>query len=185
MSSRKNKKSAAVLIKKLVLLWLACHSVLTMASTQVDMTMKGRLLEFPPCDISLLGAEGSEGAPIRIGFDEVAIQRIDGERYRQNFTLAIRCEQTLGQNVLIEMGYNGEPSHFDSAALGTGQADLGVRLYQANNGQVIPPHSVLPMTLSGNERVQLPLYAVPVKAADANLIEGSFTASATLALNYP
>lgn len=168
---------------------LVISSLLTvfcaLASNEVAVKVSGRLLDFPPCEVYRQGAEGDKGAPIRIAFDEVAIQRIDGALYRQNFTLTVSCEQAMGQNVVIELGYNGTPSDFDVAALGASQKGLGVRLYKVSDSQVVTPNSVYAMTLSGGGRQQIPLYAVPVKAAEAILVEGKFTASATLALNYP
>ncbi|MGO2306794.1 MAG: fimbrial protein [Providencia sp.] len=152
------------------------------ASTVAGVSVKGQLLDFPPCEV--YGANG-KGTPVHIGFDEVAIQRLDGQRYRQDMTLTVWCDGTLGQNVPIELIYSGAPSAFDPQALMTDKANLGVRLYQDNSGDVVAPNSTFRLTLTGNSSEQLPWYAVPVKAAGANLVEGKFTASATLSLNYP
>nr|WP_314264854.1 fimbrial protein [uncultured Moellerella sp.] len=183
MNEKKNSQLACFIMTTLfVLVGIGSSISAATASNRVDVSMKGQLLDLPPC--AVYGVEGID-APIRIGFNEVAIQRIDGQHYRQDFTLTVSCEGTLGQNVPIELGYNGRVSGFDTSALQASQALLGVRLYQADDGTVVTPNSRQTLTMSSNGRRQLPLYAVPVKAEGGRLIEGKFTASATLALTYP
>ncbi len=179
---KKNPWVGLVMTTLFVLVGIGSRVSSATASNQVDVSMAGRLLDLPPCDV--YGADGKD-APIRINFNEVAIQRIDGQHYRQDFTLTVSCEGTLGQNVPLELGYNGPVSGFDTEALQASQTALGVRLYQANEGTVVVPNSTQTFTMSSNGRRELSLYAVPVKAEGGRLVEGKFTASATLALNYP
>ncbi len=182
--NEKKKSSWVGLIITVLLVFVGIGSRVSTAtaSNQVDVLMGGRLLDLPPCEV--YGADGKE-APIRIDFNEVAIQRIDGQHYRQDFMLTVLCEETLGPNVPIELGYNGPVSGFDTSALQASQTALGVRLYQAEGGIVVAPNSSQTLTMSSNGRRELSFYAVPVKAKGERLVEGKFTASATLALIYP
>ncbi|HEM7146924.1 TPA: fimbrial protein [Providencia stuartii] len=144
--------------------------------------MSGKLLDFPPCDI--YGIDG-KGMPIRIGFNEVAIQRIDGKRFRQDWTLNLSCDNTTGSGMSIELIYKGEPSQFDEYALVTDKPALGIRLYQKSNDQIVRLNMPVTLAVSSSGYQQIPLYSVPTKDTNAKLSAGKFTASATLALNYP
>lgn len=153
------------------------------AANNVDVLMSGKLLAFPPCEV--YGNEG-KGAPIRIGFGEVGIQRIDGQRFRQDWTLTVSCDATLGTNIAIQLAYNGSPSKFDDQALLTNKEGLGVRLYHKEGaGAPVALNTPIILTMSSSGEQKIYFYSVPVRDPKATLIAGNFTASATLALNYP
>lgn len=162
--------------------FLCTSSVNSFGANTTNVSISGNLVTTPPCKIH--GTE-SEDSPVRIDFKEVAIQRIDGERYRQNVNLTITCEVSLGKNMVIALQYKGVRSDFDTSALQASQPGLGIRLYKDEDGKVIPPDSTLQLTFADTSRQDLFLFAIPVKDKGDSLVEGKFTASATLALNYP
>ncbi|MGG4610150.1 fimbrial protein [Providencia sp. Me31A] len=176
-------QSVSVVVMRIIFTCgLGVWSQLVLADNQVNMILQGRLLDFPPCEVY---GDGGKGAPIRVGFDEIAIQRIDGQHFRKNWILNVSCDVTLGSNIPIKIEYNGATSEFDQQALQTDKVGLGVRLYQVNNGQVVKLNTPYTLTMSSNGERQISLYAVPVKNPGITLTPGRFTASATLALNYP
>lgn len=151
--------------------------------SSVNINIKGNLITNPPCDV--YGDDG-KGAPIRVRFDEVGIQRIDGVRFRQDWTLTVSCDETLGTNAAIELLYSGTPSLFDGKALFTDKDGLGIRLYQKDgSGEPVGLNTPLTLKMPSNGEQKIFFYSVPVKDPKGALTAGKFTASATLALNYP
>ncbi|EPN1380333.1 MULTISPECIES: fimbrial protein [Providencia] len=162
-------------------LWLSSLMPLTMYAVDVNFT--ANLIQNPPCDV--VGPDGVD-QPIRVPFGEVGITKINGENYRQDFTLTLSCGTGLGNAVALYLEYRGMVAEsFDNKALQASQTGLGVRLY--HQGVVIPPNTGTPITMSDNGVATLPLYAVPVKDTDpsAMLYEGNFTATASVEMNYP
>ncbi|EMD1717570.1 TPA: fimbrial protein [Providencia stuartii] len=161
-------------------LWLS--SLMPLTTYAVDVNFTANLIQNPPCDVA--GPDGVD-QPIRVPFGEVGITKINGENYRQDFTLTLSCGTGLGNAVALYLEYRGMQAPFDNQALQASQSGLGVRLY--HEGVVIPPNSGTQITLSDNGTESLPLYAVPVKDADpsATLYEGNFTATASVEMNYP
>lgn len=162
-------------------LWLS--SLMPLTGYAVDVNFKANLIGNPPCDVA--GPDGPE-QPIRVQFPDVGITKINGENYRQYFTLTLSCGTGLGKDVALYLQYKGQPAEeFDMQALQANQTSLGVRLY--HEGRIIPPNSGTPITMSDNGIALLPLYAVLVKNADpsATLYEGYFTATARVEINYP
>ncbi|EMA4784641.1 MULTISPECIES: fimbrial protein [Providencia] len=154
----------------------------SIASNDVKINMTGNLLDFPPCDVY---SSDGVGSPIHIHFNEIGIQRIDGNRFKQNWILKVSCDGTLGANVPIELKYNGEDSGFDTQALVTDKPGLGIRLYRSDNGSVVELNKPYTLVMSKGGKLDIPLYSVPVKGGKSVLSAGQFTASATLELNYP
>lgn len=165
-------------------LLLLVNSCSVIASNSAGLSFKGNLLDTPPCEI--YGTEGI-GQPINIQFGEMAIQRIDGQRFQQNWVLNIECLTDLGNIVPLELSYVGSAVLFDEKALETSRAGLGIRLYDAASSDVIAPNDKKKLTMSSNGKLQLPLYSVPVKISKpvTPIVEGKFTATATITINYP
>ncbi|MEY0231396.1 fimbrial protein [Providencia manganoxydans] len=164
---------------------IGCAILINSNMTQaVQLEFTGNLLENPPCDVA--GPNGLN-QPIKIGFGDVGISRINGENYRQDFTITMTCGSDLGNAVALYLTYgtNAYKAPFDNKALGTTTSGLGIRLY--HEGVVIGPGTGTKMVMSSNGTSRLDLYAVPVR--DPNpatiLIEGDFTASATVQMLYP
>lgn len=162
-------------------LWLS--SLIPLTSHAVDVSFTATLINNPPCDVA---GPGGVDEPIKVEFGEVGITKINGENYRQNFTLTLSCGPGLGDAVALSLVYRGILAEFDKKALQAIPGDLGIRLYGEEEG-VIAPFSSLPIVMSSNGSKPLSLYAVPVKNTDpsATLYEGPFSATASMELNYP
>ncbi|MEQ4626728.1 fimbrial protein [Providencia manganoxydans] len=165
-------------------LWLS--SLMPLTGYAVDVNFKANLIGNPPCDVA--GSEDGPEQPIRVQFPDVGITKINGENYRQYFTLTLSCGTGLGKDVALYLQYKGQPAEgFDNQALQASQPGLGIRLYDENSNRVIPPNSGIPITMSDNGIRSLELYAVPVKdpSPTSTLFEEDFTATARVEINYP
>lgn len=140
-----------------------------------NMSFRGTLLEYPPCEIN-------GGQPVEIDFGEVGINKIDGENYTRTFTLSYDCE---GASTDKSLRYLGNVTTFDSAAVQSNVADFGIRLAHRT-----PEGGVIPLTVGSSLRLAADVgsstfVVTPVKKVGAELHEGAFNAGATLQLNYP
>lgn len=136
-----------------------------------NMAFQGTLIAPPPCKIN-----GGEAVDVDFG-NRVGIKKVNGENYRQTVDYRITCEpstQPLDMTLLL----SGNATTFDTAAVQTNQAALGIRLLQdgkpftLNKAVAIDPKS--PPVLE----------AVPVAEPGATLTEGVFDATATLRADY-
>lgn len=140
-----------------------------------NMSFRGTLLEYPPCEIN-------GGQPVEIDFGEVGINKIDGENYTRAFTLSYDCEGASTDKILR---YMGNATSFDPAAVQSNVADFGIRLaHRTPEGRVIPL-TVGSTLLLTSDMGSSTFVVTPVKKAGAELQEGAFNAGATLQLNYP
>nr|WP_315901732.1 fimbrial protein [Serratia fonticola] len=160
----------------MIVLLLACG--LTEASTalakdgEADMTFHGTLITPPPCTIN-------SDNRIDVDFGErVGINKVDGKNYRQRMNYQIKCEGAGSGNWMLTLSLTGNSTIFDTEALLTNKANLGIRIYQ--NNVPFTPNSTLKIDLA-NPPV---LEAVPVKNAGTTLTEGGFEAWATLRADY-
>lgn len=139
---------------------------------EADMTFHGTLITPPSCTLN-------DDNRIDVNFGErVGIKKVDGVNYRQRINYQITCEGAGGGNRGMTLSLSGGASGFDSEALSTNKADLGIRVYQ--NDQPFTPNSTLKINLASPPRLE----AVPVKSAGATLTEGAFEAWATLRADY-
>ena len=65
-------------------LWLS--GLMPLTTYAVDVNFTANLIQNPPCDVA--GPDGVD-QPIRVPFGEVGITKINGENYRQDFTLTL------------------------------------------------------------------------------------------------
>ncbi|APC13662.1 MULTISPECIES: fimbrial protein [Providencia] len=174
----------AKMINYFLFIFLILNSPNVFSNNSTSLSFKGNLIDTPPCDI--YGTEGIN-KPVNIQFSKIAIQRIDGKRFQKNWSLNIDCGANLGSNVSLELNYMGNPVLFDEKALETSRAGIGIRLYNATDSTVIAPNDKKKLTMTNNGRLQIPLYSIPVKIAKpiTPIIEGKFTATATISINYP
>lgn len=95
-------------------------------------------------------------------------------------------------NVALVLKYIGvDAASFNTQALQTNHSGLGILL--SHNGTVMPPvfppesGSGLPVTMSSNGQKSLSFIAVPVKDPDPDtvLLEGAFSAMASMEIQYP
>ncbi|EQC2551422.1 fimbrial protein [Enterobacter sichuanensis] len=140
-----------------------------------NMSFRGTLLEYPPCEIN-------GGQPVEIDFGEVGINKIDGENYTRTFTLTYDCQGASTDKIIR---YLGSATAFDTAAVQSNIADFGIRLAHRT-----PEGEVTPLTVGSTLRLTADVgsstfVVTPVKKAGAELREGAFNAGATLQLNYP
>lgn len=145
------------------------------AKGEGDITFRGTLLEYPPCEIN-------GGQPIEIDFGEVGVNKIDGENYAQTFTLAYDCEGTSIDKVLR---YIGNVTAFDAAAVQSTIPDFGIRLAHRSSTGNISAFEVGKTIPIASYVGSSTFIATPVKKAGVELREGAFTAGATLQLEYP
>ncbi|WP_149013628.1 fimbrial protein, partial [Escherichia coli] len=78
----------------------------------------------------------------------------------------------------MTLSWTGSQTSYDNAAIETNVTGLGIELQQ--NGQPFTLGTPLKINLSTPPTLQ----AVPVKASDASLSEGTFSAWATLQVDY-
>lgn len=168
-------KAKFVGLSLLSLLSLLCSQ----SAQSVEVNFTGTLIDNPPCTVN--NAEAMD-----VPFGEVGITKIDGVNYAQSFTLTLNCEASLGGLTSLYLDYTGMPANsFDKDALQASREGLGIRLYRSSDSALFPIDSGYEILLDGGSTTTLDLYAVPVKAAGANLLEGDFTATATFELQYP
>ncbi|CAI1043075.1 fimbrial protein [Serratia fonticola] len=141
-------------------------------NNEADMTFHGTLITPPLCAIN-------DDNRIEVNFGErIGINKVDGENYRQLMNYQITCQDAAGGNWALKLSLSGSAAGFDTEALMTDKANLGIRIYQ--NGQPFTPNSTLKIDLANPPRLE----AVPVKKEGGTLIEGAFEAWATLRADY-
>lgn len=139
---------------------------------ETSMTFHGTLIEPPSCTIN-------DNNRIDVNFGErVGINKVDGVNYRQRMNYQISCEGAGSSNGVLTLSLSGSAAGFDSEALLTNKANLGIRVYQ--NDTPFTPNSTLKIDLANPPRLE----AVPVKSAGTTLTEDAFEAWATLRADY-
>lgn len=137
---------------------------------EAGMTFHGILIEPSSCTIN-------DDNQIDVNFGEqVGINKVDGVNYRQRMNYQITCQGASSGNLTLSL--SGGVTGFDSEALLTNKADLGIRIYQ--NDTPFTPNSTLKIDPANPPRLE----AVLVKSAGATLTKGTFEAWATLRADY-
>ncbi|TQI82263.1 type 1 fimbria pilin [Serratia fonticola] len=139
-----------------------------------EMTLRGTLIEPPPCIIN-------DGGQIDVPFgDKIGVNKLDGVNYRQKINYQVTCGTNSISTWALTLTLIGKAATFDEHALPSDQENLGVRvLYQGD--KVFTPGSTLKIAQGSSQPL---LQAVPVKKAGAILKEGAFEAWATLKADY-
>ncbi|MNH11090.1 hypothetical protein D3C79_705960 [compost metagenome] len=138
-----------------------------------NMKFTGNLLAPPGCTVS------DKGGRIEVRFERnIAVNRIDGERYRQAIPYQIECPGAAGAGITwhMRLTLKGDDVHFDPAALKTSVNDLGIRVLLG--GTALIPNE--PREVDVYASTPPVLEAVPVKFTGAELPSTDFTASALL-----
>lgn len=138
-------------------------------SGTVNVTIKGILLEAPPCVIN-----GNQPIDVNFG-DNLNISKIDGTHFMQQVEYSVTCSGNSSNEMTLSI--EGNATDFDAAALQTNMGDLGVELQhdgsKVNIGEAINfTYPTLPV-----------LQAVPVKRTGATLAPGEFSAGATMVVD--
>lgn len=138
-----------------------------------NLQFTGNLLAPPGCTVS------DKGGRIEVRFQtNIAVNRIDGERYRQAIPYQIECPGAAGSEITwhMRLTLRGAYAHFDSTALKTSENDLGIKVLLG--GTALIPNQARELDVNAST---IPvLEAVPVKMIGAELPSTKFTASALL-----
>jgi len=138
-----------------------------------NMKFTGNLLAPPGCTVS------DKGGRIEVRFERnIAVNRIDGERYRQAIPYQIECPGAAGAGITwhMRLTLKGKDVHFDPTALKTSENDLGIKVLLG--GTALIPNQ--PREIDFYASKPPVLEAVPVKLTGAALPSTDFTASALL-----
>lgn len=155
---------------------LAILSIAALPLSCVDagnLEFSGTLLAPPGCTVS------DKGGRIDVRFTQnIAVNRIDGERYRQAIPYQIECPGAADHNIAwhMRLTLKGTPASFDITVLETSENDLGIRVLLG--GTALAPNE--PRQIDVRASTPPLLEAVPVKLAGAALPSTKFTASALL-----
>lgn len=138
-----------------------------------NLVFSGTLLAPPGCTVS------DKGGRINVRFAQnIAVNRIDGERYRQAVPYQIECPGASDHNIAwhMRLTLKGTPASFDTTALKTSENDLGIKVLLG--GTALAPNE--PREIDVRASTPPLLEAVPVKLTGATLPSTEFTASALL-----
>ncbi|MDD1961886.1 pilus assembly protein [Pseudomonas sp. 39004] len=138
-----------------------------------NLQFTGNLLAPPGCIVS------DKGGRIDVRFERnIAVNRIDGERYRQAIPYQISCPGASDAGITwhMRLTLKGKYADFDRTALRSSVNDLGIKVLLG--GTALIPNE--PREIDVNASTPPLLEAVPVKLTGAELPSTDFTASALL-----
>ncbi|MBH3071701.1 fimbrial protein [Serratia marcescens] len=140
-------------------------------ASAADMQIKGALIEPPACQVV-------DGGGIDVDFgDRVGIKKINGVNYTQKINYSIACQPGIkGWDLVLELV--GKAAGFDAAALQSNKSSLGIRIL--NDKKPFLPGT----TIVIDKNAPPVLEAVPVAEVGSMLVEGKFSATATLLARY-
>lgn len=138
-----------------------------------NLQFSGTLLAPPGCTVS------DKGGRIDVRFERnIAVNRIDGELYRQAIPYQIACPgaSSIGITWHMRLTLKGADAYFEPTALKTSVDDLGIKVLLG--GTPLVPNQ--PREIDVSASTPPVLEAVPVKLTGAALPSTDFTASALL-----
>lgn len=158
---------------------MCCVALLLAAGTvqaedPQNLEFKGTLNTPPPCILD-------ESGTVKVEFgDQVGIRKVPSGIYREQVPLTLKCEESsLAWQLVLTVRGNAAGFDVDKATVVSAeQADLGVKLYVGGE----PFELDTPLKVNGNTLPEIE--AVLVQRDEAVLVEGSFTAQATLRAEY-
>jgi P pilus assembly protein, pilin FimA len=139
-------------------------------SADATVNFKGTLIEAPPCVVN-----GKQQIVVDFG-NEVMTTRVDGVNYKQPITFTLDCSTAVSSKQKVRI--SGTAASFDSNLLSTSVTGLGIALYSGGNRY--SPGSWINFTVPDSPTFE----AVPVKADGVTLSGGSFSALASLVVDY-
>ncbi|HAX2407676.1 TPA: fimbrial protein [Escherichia coli] len=161
-------------MKKMSLILLCVANSVALAADE-DITFHGTLVSPPSCAIS-------GGKTIEVDFSDLIIDSINGDYGRKEVDYELSCDSDIrdpGWDMTLT--WTGNETSYNDAAIETDVPGFGIELLQ--NGQRFKLNT--PLSINATDFTQKPkLEAVPVKASDAVLNDGSFSAYATLRVDY-
>lgn len=121
--------------------------------------------------------EINNGEEIRVDFaNNLQRNQIDGLNFIRTLDYALSCEDLTSSD--LEMQFEGTAASFNEAYLATDKSDLGIKLYI--NGDAMPLNTWVPFSWP-----EIPLLqAAPIKNEAAEPGTGTFSASATIKIQY-
>lgn len=135
--------------------------------------VQGNLLP-PACQV-----DNGNGGDIEVDFgDDININRLNGNSYRQTVSYRVSCGQD-GQTWPLRLRFEGVANPWDNQSLATSDPNLGIRLVL--NTTTVNFGVNYPVPDSGNPPV---LIAAPIGNSAVSPQEGAFTATASLLAEY-
>ncbi|HBE6261255.1 TPA: fimbrial protein [Escherichia coli] len=161
-------------MKRLTLI-LLCTCWGTALAADEDITFHGTLASPPACSIS-------GGKTIEVEFRDLIIDSINGNYGRQEVVYELSCESDARDpGWQMSLTWTGTPTSYNDAAIETDVPGFGIELQ--HDGQRFLLNT--PLNIDATDFSKKPkLEAVPVKAADAVLSDTTFSAYATLRVDY-
>lgn len=166
----------AVRVKKSWLAWcwlclfvLSLYALTAVADT-ATVTLKVTVVAPPPCIIN-----GDRVIEVDFGSNVLTVE-VDGVNYLKAVDYSLDCQG--GPSNAMKLQVKGTPTAFDSSALQTNIADLGIQL-RVNNVQ-LAINDWVNFTYPNKPAISV----VPVKRPGATLPGGDFSAGATLVVVY-
>ncbi|BDI37142.1 fimbrial protein [Escherichia coli] len=159
--------------KHLFLLLCTCGGVALAADD--DITFHGTLVAPPVCAIS-------DGKTLEVEFRDLIIDSINGDYGRKEVEYDLSCDSdTRDPEWIMTLTWTGTPTAYNNAAIETDVPGFGIELQ--HDGQRFVLNT--PLAINATDFTQKPkLEAVPVKSADAVLSDTTFSAYATLRVDY-
>lgn len=111
-----------------------------------------------------------------VDFSDVLTQKIGGKNYIKQLGYSLKC--TGSNSDMYTMTIQGSATSFNNSALKTNITDFGIALFANDNPLKINE------PISFSQAKKPVLQAVPVKAGNARLKGGDFTATAVMKISY-
>ncbi|MBH3423986.1 MULTISPECIES: fimbrial protein [Pseudomonas] len=150
-------------------------ATLSLACIADNMQLSGTLLVRPVCAVS------DKGRRIDVSFGNLAVSRIDGERYLKAIPYQISCPgAVIAAPWRMLLTLKGIPTVFEPKAVQSSVPDLGIKIMLGGTELIpnLPRYiQIIPTTLPLLE-------AVPVKLAGSDLPSIDFNASALLLAEF-
>ncbi|EOW1852975.1 fimbrial protein [Escherichia coli] len=161
-------------MKKLSLLLLCACSGVALAANE-DITFHGTLVSPPVCTIS-------GGKTIEVEFRDLIIDSINGDYGRREVNYDLSCDSAVRDpDWIMTLTWTGTQTSYNDAAVETDVPGFGIEL--RHDGQRFKLNT--PLAINATDFTQKPkLEAVPVKSAGAVLSDTTFSAWATLRVDY-
>lgn len=161
-------------MKKITFFILCAYGGMALAANE-DITFHGTLVSPPACTIS-------EGKTIEVEFRDLIIDSINGDYGRREVNYDLSCDSAVRDpDWIMTLTWMGTQTSYNDAAIETDVPGFGIELQ--HDGQRFKLNT--PLAINATDFTQKPkLEAVPVKSADAVLSDTTFSAYATLRVDY-
>ncbi|EHT2452148.1 fimbrial protein [Escherichia fergusonii] len=161
-------------MKKISFLLLCTCGGVALAADD-DITFHGTLVAPPVCTIS-----GEK--TLEVEFRDLIIDSINGDNGRKEVKYDLSCDSEIRDpDWIMTLTWTGTQTAYNDSAIETDVPGFGIELQ--HDGQPFKLNT--PLTINATDFTQKPkLEAVPVKSVDAVLSDTTFSAYATLRVDY-